>query len=101
MNYNSEKIEAVLNGFPETLTTDDVSMIVVDLVRRIETLEDYVNGLSGELQALQYKPPSTTKARAARKSGERPRPIPTASQHNPRGLRVFTKEEQAKLKGGK
>ena len=98
MNYNTEKIEAVLNGSPETLTTDDISMIVVDLVRRIESLEDYVQSLSGEIQSLQYKPPTTTKSRP--KSKKRPKPVPTAP-HNPRGLRVFTKDEQAKLKGGK
>jgi len=95
MNYNTEKIEAVLNGSPETLSTDDISMIVVDLVRRIESLEDYVQSLSGEIQSLTYKPPSTTKTRSQSVQNS------WTSRKRPKPLRVFTKEEQAKLKGGK
>lgn len=95
MNYNTEKIEAVLNGSPELLSTDDMALIIIDLVKRIDSLEDYVNGLSGEIQSLYYEPPSIRKAKKERK----PKPFPAARKRQT--LRVFNNEEQAKLTGGK
>lgn len=50
MNYSTERIERVLDGTNEHLSTEDLSMMVMDLVKEIHDLKDRVNSLEGELQ---------------------------------------------------
>ena len=52
MNYSTERIEKIMEGHYETLSNQDLSMMVIELVTRIKTLEDRMNGLEGELQCI-------------------------------------------------